>query len=140
MSTFLSCNNNANNKNLVKQKEKIMVLSENQEIIDISKRLREGMINFIEPGVTSYTEKDVQKCMNILTLYLNEIEITNSKDVAMKIVEKTVLSLNELNENCGYELIETGQREDIAEIIKKPGSLKGYNTRGEDITEEWREW
>ena len=58
----------------------------------------------------------------------------------MKVVEKTVLALNELNEPCDEELIETGQREDIAEIIILAGNLTGYNSLDEDITEEWREW
>ena len=54
--------------------------------------------------------------------------------------KKTVILLNEINEKCEYELIETEQREDIAEIIILSGSLKGFNTRDDDITEEWREW
>ena len=58
----------------------------------------------------------------------------------MKVVEKTVLALNELNEPCDKELIETGQREDIAEIIILAGNLTGYNSLDEDITGEWREW
>lgn len=58
----------------------------------------------------------------------------------MKIVKKTVLALNALNEKCEYELIETEQREDIAEIIILAGYLKGFNDRDDDITEEWREW
>ena len=31
-------------------------------------------------------------------------------------------------------------QEDIAEILILAGHLKGYNTRDEDIAEEWREW
>jgi len=123
-----------------REKIKAMPLAENPEIIEISQRLKEGMIDFIEPGATSYAEADVEKCMNILAEYLHKLESSETKADAMKIVEETVLALNELNESCEDELIETGQREDIAEIIIIAGSLKGFNTRDEDITEEWREW
>ena len=78
--------------------------------------------------------------MNIIDDYIINIEKADSKKDAMFIVEKTVILLNEINEKCEYELIETEQREDIAEIIILSGSLKGFNTRDDDITEEWREW
>ena len=115
-------------------------IKESREIANISLRLKEGMIDFIEPGETSYTEKDVEKCMDLISNCLQEIENANSQDEGMKIVEKAVLSLNELNEDCNYELIETDQQEDITQIIIIGGSLKGINSRDEDITEEWREW
>ena len=78
--------------------------------------------------------------MNLISDYLNKVENASSKEEAMKIVEKTVLALNGLNEKCEYELIETDQREDIAEILILAGNLKGFNSRDEDITEDWREW
>ncbi len=65
-----------------------MNLSENQEIITISKRLKEEMIDFIESGETSYTEKDVENCMNLIDTFLNNLSDTNSKEEGMKIVEK----------------------------------------------------
>lgn len=117
-----------------------MGLNENSEIKEISERLKEGMIDFIEPGETAYDKSNVETCMNLISDYLSEIENANSKEDAMKLVEKTVLALNDLNEKCEYELIETDQREDIAEIIILAGNLKGFNSRDEDITEDWREW
>jgi len=116
------------------------MINKHEEILEISKRLKDGMIDFIEPGQTSYTEVNVENCMSIISNYLTEIEKTNNKVQAMKIVEKTVLELNQLNEKCEHEIIETDQREDIAEILILAGHLKGYNSRDEDITEEWREW
>ena len=116
------------------------MINENEEILEISKRLKEGMIDFIEPGQSSYTKENVENCMSIISNYLTEIEMTNSKVAAMEIVEKTVVKLNQLNEKCEHEIIETDQREDIAEILILAGHLKGYNSRDEDITEEWREW
>ncbi len=137
----VACKSNTDNKTddtLKTTKE--MTFTENHEIKEISIRLKEGMIDFIEPGESSYSESDVEKCMTLLTNYILEIENTNSKKEAMTIVKRTVLALNELNENCEYELIETDQREDIAEILILAGSLKGYNSKDEDITEDWREW
>lgn len=64
----------------------------------------------------------------------------NQKKNGMKSVKNVVLGLNDLNEKCGHELIETDQREQIADIIILAGHLKNYNTRNEDITEDWREW
>ncbi|MBI1837591.1 MAG: hypothetical protein HYR91_10040 [Flavobacteriia bacterium] len=126
------------NKNYVKNKA--MVTIKNTEIEEIYTRLKENMINFIEPGVTSYDKKDVEKCMHIIDDYIIHIEKAESKKEAMLLVEKTVKLLNDINEKCGEELIETEQREDIAEIIILSGSFKGFNSRDEDITEEWREW
>lgn len=113
---------------------------ENPEIIEISKRLKEGMLDFISPGESSYTEEDVEKCMNLITNYIQEIGNADTEDLGMKIVEKTILSLNDLNENCEYELIETDQSEDIVAIMILVGSINGLNSIEEDITEEWREW
>ncbi|WP_167356145.1 hypothetical protein [Chryseobacterium jejuense] len=58
----------------------------------------------------------------------------------MEIVKSTVLKLNNLNEKCDYSLIETNEREQIAEIIILAGYEMGYNASDEDGTEEWREW
>ena len=49
-----------------------MKLIENGKIKIINKRLKESMIDFIEPGETSYTEKDVETCMSLIDLYLND--------------------------------------------------------------------
>lgn len=117
-----------------------MALLENQEIIEISKDLQEGMIDFIESGVSSYGTDDVDLCMNLISDYLIEMTKVTSKDQAMEAVQKTVLALNDLNEKCEYELIETDQREDICEILILAGNLRGFNSREEDITEEWRDW
>ena len=78
--------------------------------------------------------------MSLIDAYLKELAVSKSKEDGLNIVKKTVLGLNELNENCRRVLIETDQREDLAEIMIIAGNLKNYNDRDEDITEEWREW
>lgn len=117
-----------------------MNLKENVEIKKTSESLKEGMIEYIEPGETEYTESDVENCMTLINNFLDEISKSESKKEGMQSVKKIVLGLNDLNEKCGHELIETDQREQIAGIIILAGHLKHYNTRNEDITEDWREW
>ena len=116
-----------------------MNLIENQEIKDIIERLKDGMLNFIDEE-EYYSPENVDVCINILKNHLNQISNATNKEESMQIVEKTVLSLNELNVECDDCLIETDQREDICEIIIMASHLKGYNEMKEDITEEWREW
>lgn len=117
-----------------------MNLRENAEIKKTSISLKEGMLEYFEPGETEYTEADVENCMTLINTFLDEISISENKKEGMKIVKKIVLDLNDLNEKCADELIETDQREQIADIIILAGHLKNYNTRNEDITEDWREW
>jgi hypothetical protein len=113
----------------------------NTEIKVILDRLKDGMLSFIEDEEDApYTTTEVNKCMGLISAFLDDLQKTSSKAEGMKIVEKTVLSLNELNEQCHSALIETDQREDICEIIIIAGNKKGYNELSEDITEEWREW
>lgn len=117
-----------------------MNLKENTEIKKISESLKTGMIEYIEPGETEYTATDVEKCIELINNFLDKISESNSKKNGMILVKNIVLSLNDLNENCEHELIETDQREQLAEIIILAGYLKRYNGRYEDITEDWREW
>ncbi|PPK87170.1 hypothetical protein CLV84_0105 [Neolewinella xylanilytica] len=112
----------------------------NPEIKEIQARLERGMIDYIKAAQPAYDRSDVVNCMQLITVYLDEIEQAESREQAMNLVKRTVLSLNDLNEKCEDELIETDQREDIAEIIILAAHLKGFNASDEDITEEWRAW
>lgn len=102
--------------------------------------LKKSMLEYMEMANPSYSKNDVDECVKILNEYLLEIKNSNSKEAGMKIVENTIKKLNKLNEKCNSELIETSEREQIAEIIILASSQKGYNTKEEDITENWREW
>lgn len=88
----------------------------------------------------SYSQKDIDYCISLLKDYVFEVFKAKSKKQALSLVKTTVLRLNDLNEKCDHSLIETNEREQIAEIIILTGHKKGYNTLDEDITEEWREW
>lgn len=117
-----------------------MNLKENNEIKATIENLKIEMIEYIEFGQPEYTISDVEKCMKLIDNFLDEISQSDSKENGMISVKNVVLALNDLNQKCEYELIETYQREQIADIIILAGHLKGYNGRDEDITEDWREW
>lgn len=117
-----------------------MNLKENADINRIVVSVRASMVEYMELDESSYTVKDIDKCMNLIDHFLGEMSAADSKKVAMPHVKKVVLALNDLNEACDHELIETDQRELLAEIIILAGYLKGYNKRTEDTTEDWREW
>ena len=89
-----------------------------------------------------YSPKHIRKCKKILQTYLNHLnKMTAPTDgVIMAEVEKTVLALNRLNEKTDYELIETDEREAIAEFIQTAALAFGLQEPDGDITEEWREW
>lgn len=118
-----------------------MNLRQHPEIEPILQRLEEGMLDFIsDEGPHDYTAADVKSCMSILNEFLSKMDLAASPPESLAIVEKSVLALNDLNESCEHGLIETGQREDIAEIMILAGHLKGFNDRDDDITEDWRDW
>lgn len=136
---FLSCTSNSNGKNN-QQKPKIMNKTEYGKQIQQIETLKQSMTEYMKSAHPSYTEKDVEQCENILIEYINRIDKTSNKEEGLQVVKMAVIKLNELNEKCDFQLIETGEREQIAEIIISTGNIKGYNSLNEDITEEWREW
>lgn len=94
----------------------------------------------MEGFVPSYDKKDVRACGEILAAFADALEqAKGNEDEIMEQVKRVVLALNELNEKCEHELIETGQREDICAYIIAAVNAAGLNTE-DDVTEEWREW
>lgn len=104
--------------------------------------LIEGMVDFIsyEDGEDYYTTNDIEKCVLILDEFIKKMNESNSKNQGIDCVKNTILKLNDLNDKCEGALIETDQRESICEIIILTSHEKGYNSKDEDITEEWRNW
>ena len=98
------------------------------------------MIDYIKTGNANYNEKDVKKYISIIDKFLIDIKNSKSKEDGLLIVKNTVLQLNNINKKTNFSLIETMERENIAEIINLAGYEKGYNAKDEDITEQWREW
>lgn len=102
--------------------------------------LEVSMVSYMKEAEPNYTQSDVDKCLEILKEYLQKVGDSRSKSEGKEAVKSAVVSLNKLNEKCDYDLIETGEREQIADIIISAAAEKGYTTLQEDITEEWREW
>lgn len=136
---FFSCTSNSNRKNN-QQKIEIWDKAKYEKQIHQIEFLKESMTEYMKSAQPSYTEKDIEQCENILMEYIQNIDKTNNKEDGFQVVKTAVIKLNELNEKCNFQLIETGEREQIAEIIITAGNLKGYNSLDEDITERWREW
>ena len=138
---FVSCggNNNSNfEKNRNEQTQKIT--NKVKTINELKIDLRKSMIDYIKTGDANYNEKDVRKCISIIDKFLIDIKNSKSKEDGLLIVKNTVLQLNNINKKTNFSLIETMERENIAEIINLAGYEKGYNAKDEDITEQWREW
>ena len=112
----------------------------NKHLDSLIIELKKNIEDYMHENDPSYTQDDVNLCIVTLFDYVIKVFATGSKDEGMKIVKSTILKLNELNEKCDYSLIETNEREQIAEIIILAGSEMGYNSIDDDITEEWREW
>jgi len=119
-----------------------------EELNEIKNKVIQGMFSYLEqidddnfdPG---YTKDDVNKCSEILTMYLSSVlasEIHGNAFKILDLVKSTVVSLNELNDDCDYNLIETDQREAICELISSAAEKAGLESEENDITEEWREW
>ena len=58
--------------------------------------------------------------------------------------EVAIIALNNLNEGAGNCLIETGEREDLCELIDKICGVGGLNSKdyadGNGISDLWRDW
>ena len=121
-----------------------------EDILKVKQDLIDEMIEYMKYGGAvdendpeynpefdaGYTQKHVDRCSEIIDDFLASLEKTPEKahqnEYIMDAVKKTILNLNELNEECDGNLILTGQREDLCKLIDLAAS--------HDITYEWREW
>jgi hypothetical protein len=117
-----------------------MKLTGDKEIDNQIINLTKSMENYMNEANPSYTQSDIDSCASILVDYTVNIYKTQSKQEGMETVKSAILKLNALNDKCQESLIETGEREQIAEIIILASHKMKYNSMDDDITEEWREW
>jgi len=108
---------------------------------DLLKVIQYDLLDFIEgEEEPAYSSNDVTSCIKLLLEFLSSIDSQKpSIESAKTHVHELVLSLNELNDRCNNSLIETAQREDIAEFIQKALVSENIKIEG-DITEQWRTW
>lgn len=118
-----------------------------EEFVVLKGQILDGMADFIESADddddADYTTHEVDQCAVILEQYLEEVLSPSVYGQSRKImgsVKAAVLKLNELNDACNQSLIETGQREQICDLIISSAMQAGLKTDEHDITEAWREW
>ncbi|WP_420458191.1 hypothetical protein [Neolewinella sp.] len=101
---------------------------------ELERTMREYLPN------AEYTDVHVDRCLTLLRQYATNMNTAADRKEGMEYVEHTVLQLNALDNGTDNTLIETGERELIAEFIITQGHRRGFNSLDEDITEEYREW
>lgn len=106
----------------------------------LKESILEGMRDFVaDMDEPYYPLGKVEECGRIIDEYLVAMRTARGEHAIMAQVEKTVLALNALNDECDGSLIETDQREELCELIQRAAAEAGLEAR-EDITEQWREW
>jgi hypothetical protein len=123
------------------------------EVQQLKRELTDDMINYMkfdgaehenEPNFdVGYTPQHVDQCGEILETFFQMIGRISELERNLAIldaVKATVLDLNQLNSECDCGLIETGEREQLCEIILLAARKAGLVSSQDDITEEWREW
>ena len=102
--------------------------------------------NFFEYEMEQYTEENCNEAKGIFDNLISKLialgENGNKKDKE-KCFEIGIKSLNKLNEK-DEGIIETGEREDLCELIDQITLASGLNPKdyaeGEGIADLWREW
>ena len=97
-------------------------------------------------GMEQYTEENCNAAKSIFDNLITELKSIGESAPSQEKVELfkiAVEKLNELNEEVD-DLIETGEREDLCELIDQITIAAGLNPEdyadGEGIADEWRNW
>src|SRR4030095_4007191 len=129
----------------------------NQEILELKQKTIDSMVDYMKYGGAEdendpeydpefdagYTQEHVERCLAIVDELLDSLGKTptaKKSEYILAGVKKTVLELNQLNEECDHSLIETDQREDLCELSITAARQAGLQSSVYDITEEWRDW
>ena len=117
----------------------LMSNEEFQFLVDKKLTITSSMRRYMLSGDVSYMEEDILKCSRILDEFLLSISIAENRLQGKESVRIAVLKLNALSDKH-EDLIETGERERICDLMTMVGVYRGFNTEDEDVTELWREW
>jgi hypothetical protein len=120
--------------------DQYLQLKQHPELKSLLESLCESMLDYMNEAGAIYNAQDVRNCEMILDEYIKAIIAAEDELAYLGAVKDTVLELNELNKKADHGLIETMEREMIADYIIKSGQQLGFNQGNEDITEPWREW
>lgn len=99
-----------------------------------------------DEGLEQYTEENCNKTQAVFDQLITGL-ISLGQDAKegdkVELFKTAVLSLNQLNEEV-IGLIETGEREDLCELIDQITIAAGMNPKdyagGEGIADQWRNW
>jgi hypothetical protein len=125
-------------------------------LLELKRKTIDGMVDYMKNGgaegesdplhdpdfEAGYTQKHVDRCATIIDSMFAALASApgaKSAEQILEIARAAVIKLNKLNDACDGSLIETGQREDLAELINAAAREAGLAST-DDITEKWREW
>ncbi|MBK6688353.1 MAG: hypothetical protein IPG45_28015 [Deltaproteobacteria bacterium] len=112
-----------------------------EELATLHASILRGTREYLEEEeAVPYEDEDVTSLSLILQDHVSALASATSEEDALAKLRNTVLRLNELNEKCNGELIETDQREDICAFLILAAVNRGFNAGRVDQTESWREW
>lgn len=99
-----------------------------------------------DAGLEQYTAENCDKARAIFDTLIAKLILLGqeaSEENKVGLFKTAVLALNELSNEID-DLIETGEREDLCELIDRITIAAGMNPKnfadGEGIADEWREW
>jgi len=93
----------------------------------------------LQDGDDLFTEEGIQASNKLLDKYLESLNSASNKEEIWKAIEEVVKGFDKLQLEHDY-LIETMEREDLAQFIQDAAKAAGLTYDG-DVTEEWRmEW
>jgi hypothetical protein len=99
-----------------------------------------------ESGLEQYTPEACAAFAAVIDLLiadLGQVGVDATESVKLAAFEKAVVALNKLNE-ADESLIETGEREDLCELINTIAVAAGLDPskygNGEGPASEWRDW
>jgi len=97
-------------------------------------------------GLEQYTPENCDLAKRVFDTLINELITIGEaapEPEKVKCFEIAILALNELNDEI-YGLIETGEREDLCELIDQITLAAGLDPAdyadGDGIADQWRDW
>ena len=103
--------------------------------------------SFFDYDFEQYTEENCDKAKSIFDTLIDELIAMGEQAPEKQKVASfqiAVETLNELNEEAGEDLIETGEREELCALTNDITLACGLNPKnygdGEGLASEWREW
>ena len=124
------------------REEASMAVPVKPHLVEMRKQIAKEMLEYRAEADPDYGPQDVENCAAVLDRFLAAAASASGPDRDARLlaaVEAAVTSLNELVAER-EELIETGEREAICALIDAALADAGYDTKGRDVTEQWREW